>query len=468
MIKSLFRNLCLFCFVFAAGFTITAVGSSEDETMPDISDISDVSDDNRISLGEESDEASFPVIQESASFFFEKPNLDWAKKTSFDADFGFDFNSEDLYLFAFNVGQANCIVLRKGIKCVIVDAGGSITYGSLNEKVTELLDGTTIDAVFVTHPHTDHFTLLQGSKFASSFASTTRFFLGGLVTDWKGDKASKFVTALTGKSVSYTETLTIGDELDYTFLANVSFEILKADPAESGKNKNRKSFLLKVTYCGKSILFTGDSEGEGVDRHTQTAFNYQQVLELASICHVCPVLPPMFMLDVSCQKDFYEQLKKAVPVFKYPETADDFAKTIYASHDFGMKNREKISSSYLIFLPHHGTNTENSQRWLGYFSNDRNPHCFVVCSSPFGPDAIPKRSTLELAPHSPIHPIHPFIYRQDNAEGFGLRMTTRPIYLTGVATGGVECFVLSKDESRIKKLDVYRRDDGKKHKWIDI
>ena len=382
-------------------------------------------------------------------------------------------------MFAFNVGQANCIVLRKGSNCVIVDAGGSFYQKDSKDKVLEgkvstLILGTSLEAVFVTHPHKDHYTLLQDPVFEPFLRTTTQFFLGGSKKDWDGEKPestrSKFRNELLGKgiTISYTENLSMFTHL---FLDDVEFEILKASPPAPGGSENKKSFLLKVTYDRKSMLFNGDSEGEGVDRHTQTAFNYHQVLELASICHDCPVLNPTLTPGASpaaCQRAFYEQLKKAVPIFSYPETADDFVKTIYASHDFGVENREKISSSYLIFLPHHGTNTENSQRWLGYFSNDKNPHCFVVCSSPFGKDKIPKRSTLELAPHFPVHPIHPFIYRQDNAGGFGLRMTMRPIYLTGVAPGGVECFVLSKDAPRIKKLDVYRRDDRENQRWIDI
>ena len=73
MIGSFFRNLCLLCFVVVVCLTITAVGSSEGEDMPDISDGSnstmwDGSDEDRISLGDESDEASFPITSESAIF----------------------------------------------------------------------------------------------------------------------------------------------------------------------------------------------------------------------------------------------------------------------------------------------------------------------------------------------------------------------------------------------------------------
>lgn len=480
-----FRRLYLTSFVFNFCFSMLVVGSFKDENMPKIAldksmeveglpPVRDSSTED-ISFDSESDKESFPVNEGSQVFFYEKPNWTWVTKTSFDEDFDFEFNFDHLYVFAFNVGQANCIVLRKGGKCVIVDAGGTFYKKSdedqfLERKFSSAINAT-IDAVFVTHPHKDHYSLLCDAICTSKFTATTQFFLGGSNVDWEGGKPgsllSKFCAALKNYQVDYVETL---QTFSFKFLDDVDFEILKAPPAEAGGSKNRKSFLLKVTYDGKSMLFTGDSEGEAVDRHAKTALNYRQVLDLASICHECSILQPS-LSDASpekCKNTFYEQIKKAVPIFDYPNTADEFMEDFNAFHEVGMKNREKISSAYLVFLPHHGTNTANSQRWIGYFSNEGKKHCFVVSSSPFGTSAIPKRSTLELASRIPTHPMHPFLYRQDNDEKCGFRMTTRPIYLTGVAPGGVECFVLSKGNPKIQKLDVYKRDDGKNFRWFDI
>ena len=130
-------------------------------------------------------------------YFYEKSNPAWAAKTSFDADFGFDFKSENLYVFAFNVGQANCIVLRKGSNCIIIDAGGSFYQKDSKEKVLEgkvltLISATIVDAVFVTHPYEDHYTLLQDPIFEPFLKTTTKFFLGGSKTDWDGEKWRRF------------------------------------------------------------------------------------------------------------------------------------------------------------------------------------------------------------------------------------------------------------------------------------
>lgn len=478
-----FRWLYLTSFVFNFYFSMPVVGSFKDENMlkialdksMELEGLPDSSTED-ISFDSESDKESFPVNEGSQVFFYENPNGIWVKELSFGEGFGFEFNFGYLYVFAFNVGQANCIVLRKGEKCVIVDAGGTFYKKSdedqvLKRKFSSAIDAT-IDAVFVTHPHQDHYSLLCNSMCTSKFTETTQFFLGGSNVDLEGGKPgsllSKFCAVLKNYQVDYVETL---KTFSSKFLDDVDFEILKAPPAAAGGSKNRKSFLLKVTYDGKSMLFTGDSEGEAVDRHAKTALNYRQVLDLASICHECSISQPSlssFASPEECRNAFYKQLKETVPIFRYPATADEFMGDFNAFHEVGMENREKISSAYLIFLPHHGTNTANSQRWIGYFSNDRKQHCFVVSSSPFGPDAIPKRSTLELAARIPTHLMHPFVYRQDNAKKYGFRMTTRPIYLTGVAPGGVECFVLSKGNPKIQKLDVYKRDDGKNFRWFDI
>lgn len=129
--------------------------------------------------------------------------------------------------------------------------------------------------------------------------------------------------------------------------------------------------------------------------------------------------------------------------------------------------RQELKEADLIFLPHHGTNTANSQRWLGYFANDRRTHCFVISSSPFGTDKTPKRSTIELAPELPRHPSHLVIYSQDMNNIQSFRMTNRPIYITDSASGGVECFAITHEKT-ILKLDVYKREDNELYRWFDI
>ena len=107
-----------------------------------------------------------------------------------------------LHVFAFNVGQANCIVLRCGDEVVIVDAGTpskSKALGKNNNpipneleinifpQVDKVLKNTKIKAVFITHPHTDHYNLIEYlfQRYWDTQKESCRLFLGGPETEWR-------------------------------------------------------------------------------------------------------------------------------------------------------------------------------------------------------------------------------------------------------------------------------------------
>jgi hypothetical protein len=130
--------------------------------------------------------------------------------------------------------------------------------------------------------------------------------------------------------------------------------------------------------------------------------------------------------------------------------------------------RDLFKNSQVIFVPHHGTNTKNSQNFLGFFSGRDEMHLFIVCSSPFGPNSLPKVSTLDMAPPFPMHPEHPFLYCRDHIS-YGnmaqLRMITKPIYATGSAPAGLHCLII--DEKDVFLLDMFTRHDNNDCRWIN-
>jgi beta-lactamase superfamily II metal-dependent hydrolase len=78
-------------------------------------------------------------------------------------DIGINVNDGNLYIVAFNVGQANFIILKKENRVVIVDAGMQKGFQpEFTGKLDNLLSGATVEAVFITHPHLDHFSLIGG------------------------------------------------------------------------------------------------------------------------------------------------------------------------------------------------------------------------------------------------------------------------------------------------------------------
>ena len=93
----------------------------------------------------------------------------------------------ELKMFAFNVGQANFSIIQKGNRLVIIVAGGSLS-SETKKLMEEVLKGRIVVAVFVTHPHEDHFNLFidpvhLGKRYSESFVGC-KFYLSGSVWDW--------------------------------------------------------------------------------------------------------------------------------------------------------------------------------------------------------------------------------------------------------------------------------------------
>jgi hypothetical protein len=509
-------------------------------------------------LWDDMSDADSVVVSDSVEgYVFNKINSNWAASQEFDENFGFRFGEHCLYTFAFNTGQANCVVLRKGMRAVIFDAGGNFFNPSEEAKVKSLLNGVHVDAVFVTHPHEDHFSLLP-TVFNPYFSDDTVFFLGGTEADWtdvlnvtevakqcidsfesSADPASlepffsigveslcgqKFFRALEKKFTSFLSSLTglekeevlaaidelktftnekqslllsfsdhclrereknyCGDLaffegqpfLDITLLDGVIFKIFNSGISPDSSSANQKSFITKIECFGKSILFTGDAEGEEVERHIGPFFlNLSQAIKLMEISHGIDVNAFLVAYqkllatkNVETFLELYHSINESTGNVLPQLLSEDLESLLSFVSSIPAGIRSELVNSQLIFLPHHGTNTENSQRWIGYFANNGASHCFVINSSPFRADRIPKRSSIEFIPEFPRHLSHAVVYSQDIYDVQSLRMTNKPVYITGSAPGGVECFLISPNFDQILKLDVARRKDGRLWRWFGI
>ena len=426
-----------------------------------------------------SDVDSVVVSDGVCNYLDTKINPEWSRQKSFDENFGFTFDNNMLYLFAFNTGQANCIILRKGKKVVIFDAGGEFVSESQSEKAIHLIEGTTVESVFITHPHADHFSLM--SIFGQYLSENTRLYLGGKEDDWK-DLLEKEGFCKNLANITFVGDLNFFCEKAYkdvVLLNDMVFRIFNGG-VPSSERKNQKSFITKVIHKNTSVLFTGDAEGEGVDRHIGSFVNLRHIIKLMSISHGDDPLSFIknynSLLEDKSVKDekvesfleFYnslnERMGRILPLFN----EEEFKSIIYHVGGWYQPIREEIRSSQLVVVPHHGTNTEHSQRWIGYFSNDGLDHIFLINSFPFEKNHLPKRSSVEFVPESPLQLPHAIIYSQDEANIQSFRITKRPVYVTGAAPGGVECFCLLPEN--ILKLDVARHDryDNERYRWFDV
>lgn len=74
--------------------------------------------------------------------------------------------------------------------------------------------------------------------------------------------------------------------VDLNLLDGVSIKIFNGGMPRNESNDNQKSTVIKVTYNERSILLTGDAEGEAIDRQLGPLFlNINQAIKLLSLSH---------------------------------------------------------------------------------------------------------------------------------------------------------------------------------------
>ena len=122
-----------------------------------------------------------------------------------------------------------------------------------------------VEAVFITHPHTDHYSLLYDlhQTFKNSFG-TTKYFLAGLAEDWTGDVPKKLF-----KEIGQTNIEFVGQEYpsrDFTFLDDCRFKLWGQSKPEDLNDKNQLSLFITLYFKNVKILFTGDAEGNVLKR----------------------------------------------------------------------------------------------------------------------------------------------------------------------------------------------------------
>lgn len=163
----------------------------------------------------------------------------------------------NLEIYAFNTGQANFIIMRHGNNAYIIDAGcdTKTTQASLDENmkknVTSIINGSQLRMVFITHPHADHYNLLNAvlETFNAAQKQSTKYYLGGNLKHYPKDL-----------SINSSETVDIFTQqhVQQFVDSDLTFRIIKSRVQADQRYKNTYSYMLLVTYNGKNILFGGD------------------------------------------------------------------------------------------------------------------------------------------------------------------------------------------------------------------
>jgi competence protein ComEC len=166
-----------------------------------------------------------------------------------------------LNVYFLNVGQGDSIYIElPGGKNALIDGGPS---GSASGPLAKFLSEkkvSSIDHVVLTHPHSDHY---NGLSYVFSNLTVGNFY--DTRVDNKGatgDNTLRGKVAGLGISTFYPAP---GDRLDWS-APGVDIKVFnscsEAFTSSKSETLNNCSIMLKLTYQGSSMLFTGDTEGK--------------------------------------------------------------------------------------------------------------------------------------------------------------------------------------------------------------
>lgn len=180
-----------------------------------------------------------------------RENQDLFKATSSVENVENDLNfDEGLYIYYFDVGQADSSLVISENKTMLIDAGNN-EDGKLIVNYLKELGIKKIDALVGTHPHEDHIGGLDdiidsfeiGNIYMPKVANNTKTF-------------EDVLDSISEKNLSVTAP-NIGDKFS---VGAANIEILFADNNYSGTSYNDCSIVLNLNYEDQNFLFMADAE----------------------------------------------------------------------------------------------------------------------------------------------------------------------------------------------------------------
>lgn len=156
-------------------------------------------------------------------------------------------NPDNLIIHFVDVGQADCILISKNNKYILIDAGNN-EDGELLVEYFKELGVKEFEYVIATHAHEDH---IGGMDDIINNFNLDHFYMPDVITTTK--TFEDVLDSLLAKEQAF-ETPNIGDKFK---LDDMEFEVLYI--GEEKTDLNNCSIVLKLTYQNTTYLFTGDA-----------------------------------------------------------------------------------------------------------------------------------------------------------------------------------------------------------------
>ncbi len=164
-----------------------------------------------------------------------------------------DKTSDLIYIYYWDVGQADSILLTSDGKTMLIDAGTNEAGKDVVNKI-KALGITKIDYLIGTHPHEDH---IGGLDDVIKAFDIGKIFMPKIQTNTK--TFENVLDAIKNKGLKVT-----APEQGFKFdLGKINCEIMlcgSGTEQEQKENLNLSSIVLRAVYGEQSYLFTGDAE----------------------------------------------------------------------------------------------------------------------------------------------------------------------------------------------------------------
>jgi len=167
-------------------------------------------------------------------------------------------SGQTLKVQTIDIGQGDAILIQAQGQVVLVDTGDV----PAREKLVRYIKSqgiTTIDKVFITHPHADH---LGGMAAVLENFKVKQIYDSGLTTTTALYR--QYLTTVQKKNIPF-EVVAQGSTIDLGGGAVLKV-LAPQKPFITQSELNNNSIVLKLTYGKFSMMLTGDAEKEAEDK----------------------------------------------------------------------------------------------------------------------------------------------------------------------------------------------------------